>query len=236
MLYLIDADIFCYRSASAAEQQYHWQEDDVWTLLMDMNDARDAFQTMVRRVNDTLGEGQMLFCLSDPNDNFRKRVCADYKGNRGKTRKPTGYKALVDWVKDTYATAMRPAIEADDVMGIISSKPENEGKCIIVSDDKDMKTLKCKLYRPTAGEQLDISQADADRFDPVPDGRHRRQHQSCPGYGPVKAERALGPAELGCCRKAFVSTALAETRAAQAPWPGSRHTEWDSEKGALWTP
>ena len=181
MLYLIDADIFCYRSASAAEQQYHWQEDDVWTLLMDMNDARDAFQTMVRRVNDTLGEGQMLFCLSDPNDNFRKRVCADYKGNRGKTRKPTGYKALVDWVKDTYATAMRPAIEADDVMGIISSKPENEGKCIIVSDDKDMKTLKCKLYRPTAGEQLDISQADADRFfDPVPDRRHRRQHQGCP--------------------------------------------------------
>ena len=52
---------------------------------------------------------------------------------------------------------MRPAIEADDVMGIISSKPEDEGKCIIVSDDKDMKTLKCKLYRPTAGEQLDIS-------------------------------------------------------------------------------
>ena len=84
MLYLIDADIFCYRSASAAEQQYHWQEDDVWTLLMDMNDARDAFQTMVRHVTDTLGEGQMLFCLSDPNDNFRKRVCADYKGNRGR--------------------------------------------------------------------------------------------------------------------------------------------------------
>ena len=145
----------------------------------------------------------MLFCLSDPNDNFRKRVCADYKGNRGKTRKPTGYKALVDWVKDNYATAMRPAIEADDVMGIISSKPENEGKCIIVSDDKDMKTLKCKLYRPTAGEQLDISQADADRFflTQCLTGDTADNIKGCPGYGPVKAERALGPAELGCCRK-----------------------------------
>ena len=28
---------------------------------MDMNDARDAFQTMVRRVNDTLGKGRCCF-------------------------------------------------------------------------------------------------------------------------------------------------------------------------------
>ena len=98
---------------------------------------------------------------------------------------------------------MRPAIEADDVMGIISSKPENEGKCIIVSDDKDMKTLKCKLYRPTAGEQLDISQADADRFfDPVPDGRHRRQHQRLPWLRAGESRTRTGAeAELGCCRK-----------------------------------
>lgn len=242
MLYLIDADIFCYRSASAAEQQYHWQEDDVWTLLMDMNDARDAFQTMVRRVTDTLGEGQMLFCLSDPNDNFRKRVCADYKGNRSKTRKPTGYKALVEWVKENYATAMRPAIEADDVMGIISSQPENEGKCIIVSDDKDMKTLKCKLYRPTPGEQLNISQADADRFflTQCLTGDTADNIRGCPGYGPVKAERALGPRpSWGAVEKAYVSAGLTKEDALQQARLARilRHTEWDSEKGVqLWTP
>ena len=55
-----------------------------------------------------------------------------------KTRKPTGYAALVKWVQDNYPSAMREHIEADDLMAIIQSNPDNAGKTIIVSDDKDL--------------------------------------------------------------------------------------------------
>ena len=58
---------------------------------------------------------------------------------------------------------MREHIEADDLMAIIQSNPDNAGKTIIVSDDKDLLSCPGKLYRPTRGEKLDISEADADR-------------------------------------------------------------------------
>ena len=49
MRYLLDTDILCFKSATAAEQEYYWGEDDIWTLLMDMDDARDAFQSHSNR-------------------------------------------------------------------------------------------------------------------------------------------------------------------------------------------
>ena len=42
-------------------------------------------------------------------------------------------------------------------MGIIATKPGNEGKVTIVSDDKDMKTIPGRLYRPMSDELLEIS-------------------------------------------------------------------------------
>ena len=93
MRYLLDTDILCFRSATAAEQEYYWGEDDVWTLLMDMDDARAAFQSQLEQILNALGKADILCCFSDPNSNFRKDIDATYKGGRRKTRKPTGYAA-----------------------------------------------------------------------------------------------------------------------------------------------
>ena len=49
-------------------------------------------------------------------------------------------------------------------MGILATKPENIGKCIIVSDDKDMRTVPSRIYRPMSGEFIDVTEQDADRF------------------------------------------------------------------------
>ena len=106
----------------------------------------------------------MLCCMSDHAGNFRKQIDPSYKSNRRKTRKPVGYVAFCDWVRETYATVSKPMTEADDIMGIIATKPGNQGKVTIVSDDKDMKTIPGRLYRPMSDELIEVSEADADRY------------------------------------------------------------------------
>ena len=207
MRWLLDSDILCFKAATAAEQEYHWQEDDVWTLLMDMDDARDAFQTQLEQITNALGKGEILCCFSDPNSNFRKDVDPTYKGGRRKSRKPTGYAALVAWVRDTYPSAMRPHIEADDLMSIIQSNPENAGKTIIVSDDKDLLSCPGKLFRPTRGEKLEISEADADRafLTQVLTGDTADSYPGCPGVSPKTAEKILGShPSWGAIEQAFL--------------------------------
>ena len=49
-------------------------------------------------------------------------------------------------------------------MGILATMPINKGNCIIVSDDKDMRTIPRQLYLPAKKEMIEISEADADEF------------------------------------------------------------------------
>ena len=160
---LIDADILLYRAASSVEREIEWEED-IFTLYADLNEAKTAFKVQLQRIQDKLKSDDVLCCLTSRSGNFRKQVSPTYKSNRKGTRKPVGYVALCDWVSDTYDSITKPNLEADDVMGILQTKPENIGKTIIVSDDKDMKTIPGKLYRPTADEMLDVTEADAEAF------------------------------------------------------------------------
>ena len=66
--------------------------------------------------------------MSDHAGNFRKEIFPDYKSGRRKTRKPVGYVAFCDWVRETYSTASRPMLEADDVMGIIATMPATRAR------------------------------------------------------------------------------------------------------------
>ena len=137
MLLLLDTDIFAYQATTSAETEVDLG-GDIWSLTMDMQQAKDTFEAAVDSIKARLETNDVLCCMSDHAGNFRKQVWTGYKSNRRKTRKPVGYVAFCDWVRETYSTASRPMLEADDVMGIIGSKPGNEGKVTIVSDDKDI--------------------------------------------------------------------------------------------------
>ena len=163
MRLLLDTDILLYKAATSAETEIDWGED-IWTLFIDLKEAKASFMHQVEQIKKALKSDDVICCLTDHKDNFRKQVDPTYKNNRKGTRKPVGYVALADWVRETFTCISKPSLEADDVMSILATKPDNVGKCIIVSDDKDMKSTPCKLYRPTQDERLDISEADADRF------------------------------------------------------------------------
>lgn len=242
MFLAIDTDILMYKAASAAETEIDWG-DDLWSLYTDLKDAKDAFEAQLARITDKLGVKDYVCCLSDHTDNFRKTVDPTYKSNRKGTRKPVGYVALCEWVENTFKTVRKPRMEADDVLGLMSTKHDCVGKCIMVSDDKDLKTVPGKLYRPTSDEQLIISEADADRFflTQVLTGDTADGYKGVPGIGPKKAEQILGSRpSWGSVEQAFIKAgltrddAITQARLARI----LRWSDWDDDKQEikLWQP
>ena len=242
MKLLLDTDILIYKAIASTEVEIDWG-DDIWSLFTDLNDAKRAFEKQVNFITEKLGSDDVLHCLTDPKDNFRKHIAPTYKSNRKGSRKPVGFVALRDWVEETFDTLMKPSLEADDVLGIVATKPDNMGKCIVVSDDKDFKTIPCKLYRPMADEKLDITQQQADTYfltqtltgDPV-DG-----YSGCKGVGEKTAKKILGTRPVwDSVEQAYIKAgytrddALEQARLARI----LRWTDWDEKKGEpiLWTP
>lgn len=240
MLLAIDTDILAYKATSSSETEIDWG-GDIWSLQMDMAEARRSFEFQIDQIKERLGSNEVLCCLSDHAGNFRKDVYPEYKSGRRKTRKPVGYVAFCDWVRATYATATRPMLEADDVLGIISTMKENQGKVTVVSDDKDLKTIPGRLYRPMADELLEISEADADRFflTQVLTGDPTDGYKGVPGIGPKKAEAILGPRpHWGAVEKAYIDAgmtrddAITQARLARI----LRWSDWSEGGPKLWTP
>lgn len=121
--------------------------------------------------------------------------------------------------------------------------PVNKGKCIMVSDDKDLKTVPGKLYRPMADEQLEISEAEADKnfFTQVLTGDATDGYKGIPGIGPKKAEAILGSRpHWGAVEQAYIKAGMTRDDAIQQARLARilRWSDWHEEiqEIRLWTP
>lgn len=239
---IIDADILLYRAASAAEEEVDWG-DDVWSLQTDLKDAKRGFQSQIDTITGKLGIKDYVCCLSDHASNFLRNIDPSYKSHRKGTRKPLGFRALGDWVETTYRTFRKPTLEADDCLGIIATMPKNAGKCVMVSDDKDLKTIYGSLYRPTADELLTITEQDADKFFlmQVLTGDPSDGYPGLKGYGPKTAEKLLGTRpHWGAVEQAYIKAGMTKEDAIQQARLARilRWSDWDEKKGEpiLWKP
>jgi DNA polymerase-1 len=242
MFLALDTDLLLYRAAAASEREYD-MGDDVWTLWSDLKEAKDIFEASIAQITGKLGVNDYVCCLSDHAGNFRKDVDPSYKSNRKGTRKPVGYRALCDWVEDNFKTFRKDRLEADDCLGIIATKPDSVGKVIIVSDDKDLKTIPGKLYRPMADELLSITEAEADKafFTQVLTGDVTDGYSGVPGIGPKRAEAALGNRPTwSVVEQVYIKAGLTRDDAIQQARLARilRWSDWDEEKGEikLWHP
>jgi len=236
---LIDADLYLYRACAACEEEINWG-DDVWSLSSDLKVAKSIFRANLQRWAEKFETVDWVLCISD-RDNFRKEIYAAYKGNRRKVRKPVGYSALVQWARDTYETHTEAFLEADDVMGILGTAPDNNA--IIISDDKDMKSLPCRLYRPMTEESLTITQEQADYWWLLQSltGDTTDGYGGLDGVGPKTAEKILGSrptweivAQAYAAKGMSHDEALTQARLARI----LRYEDWDQETNTikLWTP
>lgn len=240
MFLAIDADILLYRSALSAETEIDWG-DDVFSLWADVKDAKIVFKQQIEAITSKLKVDDIVCCLSDSKANFRKLVDPSYKSNRKGTRKPVGYKALRQWVISEYKTVRKDGLEGDDCLGILGTKPGSD--CIMVSDDKDLRTCPGKLYRPSADEFLNITEDDANRFflTQVLTGDPTDGYKGCPKIGIKTAEKVLGHRpSWDAVEQAFVKAGLSKDDAIQQARLARilRWSDWDEQKGEpiLWKP
>ena len=146
MSLLIDADFIVYKCCAGAETEIDFGED----LIVVTSNFKEAYEYVERELYNiatNLGcfDDSILF-FSD-SINFRKSIDPAYKGHRNR-KKPCGYKRVINKLKEEYPVVVMPTLEADDALGIYSTKEPGHTIC---SPDKDMRQIPGQLYDLTDG-------------------------------------------------------------------------------------
>ena len=163
---LLDADIVAYKVSCRCQEDYDWGDTGTSRVVDEakaMKDTDELIDSYCRK----LKAKKVIICLSDPEVNFRKQLDPTYKHNRKDVEKPELLAYVKQYMTYKHRSFIRPRLEADDVMGILATTDRFvSGKVIIVSEDKDMRTIPALVYNPNQSDlgAIDISVLDADRF------------------------------------------------------------------------
>lgn len=194
---LIDADIVAYQLAATAQRAYKWPGQEAPSVALDeWADQPARIDAEVSKLRQAVKADEVVICLSCPTaDNWRLDVLPSYKGNRDYSNRPGYLAAVKDYLAENYPSYRRPRLEADDIMGILSTDPGIvKGKKVIVSEDKDMKTIPGWLFNPRkdrAPQLIGPDTADYMHLYQALVGDATDGYAGCPGIGPVKATNAL---------------------------------------------
>jgi 5'-3' exonuclease len=242
-----------YRQCAAVEKDICWAsvsgdetDGDTFTVVSDAGEAYAGVERAIDRLTTRFETDDVLLCLSEGR-NFRYDVDATYKANRKGTRKPSCYAEVVKRACETWPFFSHPGLEADDVLGIFASRDANT---ILVSEDKDMKTIPCTLWQQGKLQKIDADTADWWFFYQVLVGDTADGYPGLPAVGPKKAEAILGAVktkkgqyagdlwravkEAYEARDFTVEDAIKQARLARI----LRNEDWDAVKKEpiLWTP
>jgi len=238
---LLDADIMAYRSAfnNQIEEEV---EPGYWTWGCSLPKVKEDILKYIDYIMELLKADKYILCLSDTT-NFRKEILKDYKASRGKVKKPIVLKKVREWLLEEGAV-MKPSLEGDDILGIISTSPNlNNDERIICSIDKDMKSIEGLYYRDEDTGVVSITKGEADYYHlyqtlvgDITDG-----YKGLEGTGPVAAKKILSDSSTwSSVVSAYVKKGLTEEDAlVQARCARIlRYQDYDFEKKEpiLWTP
>jgi len=187
---LIDADILIFKATTSSEKPIEWSEG-FWTMHGFEDDALRYLNDRVSLWTDKFKATKVTYCLTDSN-NWRKEILPTYKANRKGTRKPLMLPVLRDILLDKYSAQIWDTLEADDILGILATEDTDE-KRIVISEDKDLKTIPCTLYNPDKETVTEITQRDADYWHMFQTlvGDSTDNFAGCPSIGPVTAHKLL---------------------------------------------
>jgi len=193
MKLLIDGDILAYKAAAACEVPLNVYED-VYTYWANKDEAYAAVKDEIDSLATKLYTSEVMIAFSDRKNNFRKNINPEYKANRSGTRKPLIYYPLREMIEDHYDTVCWDNLEADDVMGILGSDPFNE--YVLVSIDKDMRTIPCQLYVNDTLINIGLEEANRNFLIQTLTGDTTDNYKGCRGVGAVKAKALLAKVNM----------------------------------------
>lgn len=247
---LIDADVVAYNAAFSCEKAFEF-EPGYWTWQVGWDEVIEAFDAEVSRMMETLKADDFKLCLTDSDGNFRLGIHPDYKGGRKSVRKPIILKHLKKYLTDERSAFFKPGLEGDDCMGILATHPKLiPGEKVIVSIDKDMRTIPGKFIRWGTEEGCVIEEITED----MANYRHMYQtligdvtdgYKGCPGVGPKAADKLLLEADDPIARwfavvKAFEQKGLTEDdaiiQARMAKILDTSHYNFKTQEPILWEP
>lgn len=188
---LIDGDLVAYRASAAAQDDTDWGDGLGDQEYTDPRQAIDNARSLIEKWHDQSGCDKIAVCFSPPDSIVFRHKIGPYK--EGRSGKPLAYWEVVADLEERYRTIRIPLLEADDVMGIMATSPKLRGS-VIVSIDKDMKTIPAKVFNPLKDTRpRRITQEAADRFWMMQTltGDRTDGYFGCPGIGPAKADKAL---------------------------------------------
>ncbi len=188
---LIDADVLAFEAAVVAEESIEWK-DEMWTVHADMALAKARVVNRVEEFKDLMKTNKVIMCLTD-RANFRRVLNPYYKANRSKSRLPIILRQVKQWIIDELHGEMWPNLEADDVISILATDKEMDEETIIISIDKDFKTVPGIFYDYNRGEYHQPSEEEADNYHLVQAiaGDHTDGYSGVPGIGVTRAQRLL---------------------------------------------
>jgi DNA polymerase-1 len=243
---LIDGDQYVYKATIACERTVRWDAEN-HVLGSNEVEALDLAVGLLEKTFRDLGSTKCRIAFTGSGENFRKGVLASYKGNRQTTRKPLCYPEVKAGIEARYPCLSVPGLEADDLMGIWQTRDDSD--TIIVSEDKDMKTIPGKLYRQGELQEITPAEADYNFLHQTLTGDATDGYSGCPGVGAAGATKVLSKADFTWGLKTAWETiilpayakvglteedALIQARLARI----LRSSEWDSvsKKVILWEP
>ena len=146
MFALLDGDEAIFKAAVITNEDVDWDDPDADSVRTPgtLEQCKRALDSIVENWCNSVGADfefrEFSFVLS-PGDRklFRRGLDPTYKA--GRSSKPEHFWALEGYAREVYPCIEYPGLEADDTMGVLTGP----GK-IIVSNDKDMKTVPGNLY------------------------------------------------------------------------------------------
>ena len=189
MTLLIDADWLIFSSCCACQEDTQWNE---WEHTLH-SDVRDCLNLIENRLDvyRTIAESKhdIVMCFTSY-PTFRHEIFPDYKINRIGKRKPLALKDTINKVKERYECITYPNLEGDDVLGLLATNGRYDNP-IIVSVDKDMRTIPCKLLAAEEVEHITQKKANRHWFEMSMAGDAGDGIQGIKGMGMVTASKTL---------------------------------------------
>ena len=187
---LVDGDLIVYKITSSLEEPIDWG-NDIWTLSSDLHKGKQLFLQSIAFYLELTKSSEAIILFSDK-ENFRKKIDSFYKSHRKKIRKPISYAPMRKWIEETHHTVSYPNLEADDAIGLLATG-EHKNNCVIVSGDKDMRTIPswqvCIIDDQI--EYVDEQLADYNFCTQTLTGDQTDGYKGCVGVGHIKASRVL---------------------------------------------
>lgn len=232
LLALVDADMFVYAAGFAVEHHEHTALDpDGW--IIDQWKGKSGYNKWLKENKDTPHDLDVHSWVEEPDKaelilNLKRKEIREvtrhakqrwyltkgstlwrnddariqeYKGSRMDSAKPVYYDHLREYMKTAFRAKVLAGMEADD--GVAALARENPGQVIVVSGDKDLRTVPGLHLNPTSGKIQKgvefISELEACRFlyaqmlmgDKTDDIKGLSGDRKHPGWGPKKATAAM---------------------------------------------